>query len=314
MGNCCFTDNKLIIACKEGNINFVRKNSSDANRIIYKNAFSTAVSNDYDCIIDWLLQNDKNGYLNTIFLHQQFMFACDKDYINSARKIYHHISFDITSMLIKKMCIKGNLNILKWFLSMNPFEDDFFKEAIVNGNLEVIKYLHTFVKPKKFHLMLMEKFCFLEVCRKGYLEVAQWLVSVYPLIDIEVSDHYAFRTAASMGHLEIIMWLFTLYKEVPIEILDKSFKEASINNQINVVTWFNKLNPRYSFRIFQDVIVEDKIHKHVYGKEECAICFDESNSITTCGHQFCELCILDWLTYNNDCPICRIEIDSYYSA
>jgi hypothetical protein len=39
--------------------------------------------------------------------------------------------------------------------------------------------------------------------------------------------------------------------------------------------------------------------------EKCPICdTEDSNIITSCGHQYCLHCIVSW---NNSCPICRTE-------
>ena len=46
-----------------------------------------------------------------------------------------------------------------------------------------------------------------------------------------------------------------------------------------------------------------------YCEEECAICLDLLNSSLTmpCGHTYHSNCIMDWLNYHMDCPICRQE-------
>jgi len=46
---------------------------------------------------------------------------------------------------------------------------------------------------------------------------------------------------------------------------------------------------------------------------ECAICFEEQRlggSVTKlpCGHIFCNGCIIDWLSRNCSCPVCRFEL------
>lgn len=45
--------------------------------------------------------------------------------------------------------------------------------------------------------------------------------------------------------------------------------------------------------------------------EKCPICDSEdSNIITSCGHQYCLYCIDSW---NNNCPLCRTEKYSLFS-
>ena len=39
---------------------------------------------------------------------------------------------------------------------------------------------------------------------------------------------------------------------------------------------------------------------------KCVICYDKNCSVTTtCGHQFCDECIMKWVNENPTCPYCR---------
>ncbi|CAG9316181.1 unnamed protein product [Blepharisma stoltei] len=50
--------------------------------------------------------------------------------------------------------------------------------------------------------------------------------------------------------------------------------------------------------------------KKIKTLSECPICHESivSASLTSCGHTFCEFCILNHLLYKSDCPVCRKEI------
>ena len=41
----------------------------------------------------------------------------------------------------------------------------------------------------------------------------------------------------------------------------------------------------------------------------CPICVTETNEyiLTNCKHEFCEECIKEWLSSNNNCPLCNFE-------
>ena len=42
----------------------------------------------------------------------------------------------------------------------------------------------------------------------------------------------------------------------------------------------------------------------------CSICIDDAHNpfISKCNHSFCNKCILEWITQNDDCPLCRNPI------
>jgi hypothetical protein len=45
---------------------------------------------------------------------------------------------------------------------------------------------------------------------------------------------------------------------------------------------------------------------------KCVICHDtESNLYTECGHMYCDVCLLSWLSKNKSCPYCREIIVSH---
>lgn len=47
-------------------------------------------------------------------------------------------------------------------------------------------------------------------------------------------------------------------------------------------------------------------------KQICSICMDNnSNIITKCEHQYCDICIKKWLNKDNTCPCCRDKINYY---
>ena len=47
--------------------------------------------------------------------------------------------------------------------------------------------------------------------------------------------------------------------------------------------------------------------KYMTSKENCQICYDNSNVISNCGHMFCKQCLLQWNISNSvfNCPYCR---------
>jgi len=50
---------------------------------------------------------------------------------------------------------------------------------------------------------------------------------------------------------------------------------------------------------------------------ECSICQEQyskipcSNRILPCGHKYHVKCINNWLTKENTCPLCRLNIETY---
>jgi len=49
--------------------------------------------------------------------------------------------------------------------------------------------------------------------------------------------------------------------------------------------------------------------------DECPICMNKLNNeqkcITNCSHYFCYDCLTSWLSINNKCPNCRVDIEKF---
>ncbi len=61
---------------------------------------------------------------------------------------------------------------------------------------------------------------FLGACTKGHLQIAQWLFTSKPNIDISFVHERAFIRACASGYLQIAQWLYNLRLEMdnPIDI------------------------------------------------------------------------------------------------
>jgi hypothetical protein len=56
----------------------------------------------------------------------------------------------------------------------------------------------------------------LDICRKGEIDLAKWLLGMKPDIDISAVGEYAFRTACVNGHIEVAKWLLEMKPDIVI--------------------------------------------------------------------------------------------------
>ena len=92
-----------------------------------------------------------------------------------------------------------------------------FKWACENGHLEVAQWLLS-IKPD-IDVSAVSDWAFRWTCENGHLEVAQWLLSIKPDIDVSAVSDWAFKGACQEGHLDVSQWLCTLdnrYQKIPV--------------------------------------------------------------------------------------------------
>lgn len=80
-----------------------------------------------------------------------------------------------------------------------------------------------------------EEFILQWACEKGHIQIAKWLLSENPEIDISVGNDYAFRASCENGRLDVAEWLCSLKP-------DRYHLETQTTDR-HIVNWGIKPNP-----------------------------------------------------------------------
>lgn len=107
-------------------------------------------------------------------------------------------------------------------------------------------------------------------------------------------------------HLWLILDDATLFTDTDISMANViTLKKPSVNIMLRNVN-----NQHFAYN---DELMINSVDKHVKLSEiyKCAICHDTTKNtvITQCGHCFCNECILNNFKFNNNCPLCRSNIN-----
>jgi hypothetical protein len=158
-------------------------------------------------------------------------------------------------------------------------------------------------------------------CSHGHLKVAQWLFAVKPTIDISAVNEYPFRAACVGGYLDVAKWLLEIKPTINISAGGNfAFINVCFQEKYDIARWLADLFPeKYEitsvtlnpYKINYKILKNMKIitTKWVSVLEQCPICYENDSDLETiCNHVYCKSCISKWLTTNNSCPKCRINI------
>ncbi len=200
--------------------------------------------------------------------------------------------------------------------------------AYKTNNLTLIKNILDNNINYSYTNIYEKAFCM--ACFYGNLDIAKWLVSYYPLLDISAKNEYALRLACEYGHLEMAQWLVSYKPLLDISAANEyAFRWSCFNGHLNVAKWLYSLNPkRYflqisdndkiiNYRVLEPCKLEKilKTDQNIKFEENCMICIDTLSQIkTNCGHMFCKSCLSKYMNdYNKlDCPGCRQQITECY--
>ncbi len=164
--------------------------------------------------------------------------------------------------------------------------------AVEDGDLELIDLLYNYCS--NFNLSRNNEYLFRTACKMDKVEIAKWLISKKPTINYSLNDHEIFYFVCDQEYIEVAKYLAEL---------DTLYELDIQNNQI------------ISYSIKKELIIQNS-PKKVDTIENCPVCFDHSELITNCSHQFCLDCLENVNNKNIDlvCPLCRCKVDLIYKV
>lgn len=82
-------------------------------------------------------------------------------------------------------------------------------------------------------------YLFQNACLHGHLEVAKWLLSICPKIDVLDDDKFIFEQICKSGYLDILKFLFEIEPDIIDSInIESLFRISIINGNIDIINWF----------------------------------------------------------------------------
>lgn len=228
--------------------------------------FRKAVKN-FDTNIAKLLYSIKPSLINDIKLDELFTYCCKKD--NNKEHLEWLYSLDNT--LINKI----NIN-------------DIINNNCIHGNYEIVKWLYLLKSD-----IIIDINTFQICCMNNFHQLAIWIYSIQPNIDITSNNHLAFRTVCDNEYTLLAEWFITIYPGYSIYYdIDDEGIDYIIKRSLPI----------------------DTSKKIIHNEGDlCPICYHQNiDCQINCTHYFCLECLKKHYNYRTNCPICRSEILNCY--
>jgi len=178
---------------------------------------------------------------------KEFIECCINNDVNKADDLYHknkeiidiqNIKYDTKTSdfqgpysLFECMCIKNNIEMVKWFINKDlvyEYLNDGFISACQYNNLDIADYIYN-NNHKNSKLDLQIAFLICSHC--GNLDILKWLLitsknseNLSDKIDIHYNNESAFIYAVSELKFEVIKWIYY------ISIMDEKLIDINIDN------------------------------------------------------------------------------------
>ena len=285
-----------------------------------KNMLDIVCKNGNDKIRNYLLEHSsckmsKHHYI--IALH----LACKRGNLDDVKKLYPSIC-DMTSednyICFLASCKKNHLHVCKWLYEQWPDinlhrNGVAFNYAIKNHYIALFKWLYsinnslltfdcvtTLIHELRYSDIKLIKWIYdirSEIVDKSQLFTnifihtnENWYKEIYEKysteIDLTTDNHDLFRYTCDNKKIDQCRWLCSKYPDI--------YNIISIN--------YDNITFLIHEQLTNNVLLAEVDVK------DCSICYDESKIVATCGHMFCDTCLLQWLNVHNCCPMCRTQI------
>jgi Ankyrin repeats (many copies) len=206
----------------------------------------------------WVLKKDKRINFST---HHEAPFrrACRYNRYPTIKwlwrksiKLGRPINIDIYEYeSFRKACKNNNVKLVNWLYKKagGVFRCRMisgFKNACDHGNILVVAW---FLDKSKN--MCVPPDLFKNLCRNGYLEIINMIVSAKLSIPFHYNKDQPFLLACEHGHLDIAKYLY-YYDNQKIDIhiyIEYAFRMACINHHVPVAQWLKSIYPLYDFQV-----------------------------------------------------------------
>ncbi len=135
-----------------------------------------------------------------------------------------------------KKLFESNPNITKYIC------DKAFYGACTNGHLELAKWLIN-IYPD-IDVSSEDFFIFTCTCMEGHLEVAKWLLLVKPCINVSTNEDFPFSCSCGHGRFEVAKWLLSVKPSINVSArCEMPFTCACYGGYLNIAQWLLSVKP-----------------------------------------------------------------------
>ncbi|GLE00600.1 hypothetical protein PINS_up009357 [Pythium insidiosum] len=182
--------------------------------------------NDLDVVAD-LLRNNPDFVTSDGKLE-----AYTSGKLEMMKYMYEHGASRRLSLTLVRACEEGDLETVKYLLSKGEgFLKTAMKEAVCNGHLEIVKYLHE--NTQDVHTVASRVVAMNYAALNGHLDILRYLHENAP--DLGCTT-FAMDGAAMRGHLDVVRFLHEHRRE---GCTTKAMDQAAANGHLAVVEYLH---------------------------------------------------------------------------
>lgn len=234
-------------------------------------------------------------------------YHCKTGNLQFVKKNITNYSNEDISKAIEVCCMYNQTDILLYIMLNNNrlYSSRLIDIAIENDNIDTYTVLLGLIKTSDYNETI--KYAFQKASYYGKREFVKEVCELIPTNTIILNEicFDTFKISCRNGkHILCCQYIYNKFPSISLRFIEEEVIDEFKNiisflitqNKIELVKWLEKLNPALQLSI---VIIE---HQISIEKTNCVICYNTSDILTNCGHQYCMCCIY---RIHPQCSYCR---------
>lgn len=243
----------FLLLCKNNNIDIIKLLLKNNQNVDFKKGLNIAWTNNSFSVCKYLQSLKPNI---KIILRNNFNSFEPIKTLEMIKWYFTTYNITVTPTIFKQ---RYELDVYKYLLDLNPslnklkiIEDLFIINCCIYNNLQVAKWLFT-LQPN-INISKNNEYIFRTTCINNYLDVAKWLYEIKPNININIDNDIIFITSCGYHNDKLCKWLYSINKNINISAQNENaFINACKLNNINRVKWLLSIKPDINISINNNI-------------------------------------------------------------
>lgn len=249
----------------------------------------------------------KYNYLIRLIINYYFRISCQSGSIQIVKYIienYLFLNLSLSLKTILNLINNKKLNILKiiYDYDIYSFTDYRVLYYAASKDLDILKWLDSL---ETYNLSYNSEYTLYKACISENLNIIEWLIQ--QKCDYQVNNHYIFKICCFRKKKITLDYLVSINYIYGYEI--KYYSSSGSNYKIIPKIKKYNLVQMINLNHWKEIIDKYKIIiEKIEFSDLCSICYQDSNFITNCNHNFDFVNLMKWYIKKNECPLCKTKI------
>jgi hypothetical protein len=156
--------------------------------------------------------------------------------------------------ILVNVCREGNFDVVNWLFRNQAglkIDANVFMNSVASGNIQLvtlilsknpqISNMTSVIYGSRVTVNILDT-AFITSLTNGHIELSEWLINYYPLLEVSTNNYQGFTNCCGQGHIEAAKWFVQKYPIVKESTaVEVAFAYSCANSHSEVANWLYTL-------------------------------------------------------------------------